>query len=91
MTRCRSQRAIARGAEAEWVKITGSKTVGADFHQQSVRWPKGRPAALGIWQNAAVSELGIERTEARRSVKIANLSKEAEAWRPHGSMRHSSE
>ena len=55
---------------AEWVRLTAEKEVSA---QSAPKLP-GRPQG-GI--NAAVRELGIDRTEAQRAVKIASITPEA--------------
>lgn len=62
---------------AEWVRLTEGKAAGATC---AGSLPDGRKAgpqhqARGI--NAATRELGIERTEAQRAVKIASMAPEA--------------
>jgi len=59
---------------AEWVKLTGEKQ--AQVAPVSTRGrTEGRGNQGGI--NAAVRDLGIDRTEAQRAVKIASLAPEA--------------
>lgn len=60
---------------AEWVKLTDEK-VKAQVAPLTKPHDRGRPNQ-GI--NAAVRELGIDRTEAQRAVKIAGISEEAKA------------
>lgn len=57
---------------AEWVRLTDEKNKGAICADI----PRGRGQPQG-GVNAAVRELGIERTEAQRAVKIAGISEEA--------------
>jgi len=54
---------------ARWVKLTGDKNKGATCADI----PKGRGQPQG-GVNAAVRDLGIDRTEAQRSVKIASIT-----------------
>jgi hypothetical protein len=64
---------------AEWVKLTGKIIDAAQVapHRKAGQQPGGI--------NAAVRDLGINRTEAQRSVKIASMEPEAkEAARQHG-------
>jgi hypothetical protein len=66
----------------EWVRITGEKESRAQPAPSEKSHTGGRPDR-GI--NAAVRELGIDRTEARRSVKIAARAVIAEsAMNPWG-------
>ncbi|GAN55453.1 hypothetical protein [Tanticharoenia sakaeratensis] len=59
---------------AEWVRITENKLA----HNEPVsRAKEGRGNTGGV--RAAVRELGIERNEAQRAVKIAGISEEARA------------
>ena len=70
---------------AEWIRITGEKAVSAQLAPKLSargRSGEGRPES-GI--NAAVRDLGIDRTEAQRAVKIASITPEAkEAARAAG-------
>ena len=62
---------------AEWVRLTEGKIVGASC---AGSLPDGRRAGPQHQQrgiNAAVRDLGIERTQAQRAVKIASLTPEA--------------
>jgi ParB-like chromosome segregation protein Spo0J len=66
---------------AEWVKLTEDKAK-AQVAPSEKQHTGGRPNQ-GI--NEAVRDLGIERTEAQRSMKIASMGPEAkEAARQHG-------
>jgi hypothetical protein len=61
---------------AEWVKLTGEKAKA----QVAPSGHTGGRENKGI--NAAVRELGIDRTDAQRSIKVANLSPEAKDAAP---------
>lgn len=56
---------------AEWVRLTGEKPGQVD--QVSPKGGRGIEGGL----SAATRELGIDRTEARRAVKIASIAPEA--------------
>ncbi len=62
---------------AEWVRLTGEKAVGAScatsLKDGRKAGPQHRPSGI----NAAVRELGIDRTEAQRSLKIASIPESA--------------
>jgi ParB family chromosome partitioning protein len=58
---------------AEWVRLTEEK----QSAQLAPKAPVGHRPQGGI--NAAVRELGIDRTEAQRAVKIAGITPEAKA------------
>lgn len=66
---------------AEWVRLTEEKNIGATC--ADIQRGRGQPKG-GI--NAAVRDLGIDRTEAQRAVKIASITPEARAAeeRVHG-------
>jgi ParB-like chromosome segregation protein Spo0J len=65
---------------AEWVKLTEDK-LGQVAQVSNNKGGRGKEGGL----SAAVRDLGIERTEARRSVTIAGMQPEAkEAARQHG-------
>ena len=58
---------------AEWVRLTEEK----QSAQLAPKGPVGHRPQGGI--NAAVRELGIDRTQAQRAVKIAAITPEAKA------------
>ncbi len=61
---------------AEWVRITGEKLAQQPAQvAPPVRKHGHAQAPTGI--NAAVRDLGIDRTEAQRAVKIASIAPEA--------------
>jgi hypothetical protein len=61
---------------AQWVKLTGEKQPAQVAPvNRGGRAPGGKPNQGGI--NAAVRDLGIDRTEAGRAVKIASIAPEA--------------
>jgi hypothetical protein len=62
---------------AEWVKLTGEKL--GQVAPVSAKGGRGNEGGV----RAAVRDLGIERTEARRAVKLAGLSEEAPATTLH--------
>lgn len=57
---------------AEWVRLTEEKNKGATCADT----PRGRGQPQG-GINAAVRDLGVDRTEAQRAVKVSSLSDEA--------------
>jgi hypothetical protein len=59
---------------ARWIELTDRKNKGASCADI----PKGRGQPKG-GINAATRELGIDRSEAQRAVKIASLTPEAKA------------
>ena len=61
---------------AEWVKLTKEK-LGQSAQVSNERVVGGRGKEGGL--SAAVRDLGIDRTEARRAVKIASITPEARA------------
>jgi hypothetical protein len=68
---------------AEWVSLTGEKQPAQVAPvNKGGRTVDGKPNQGGI--NAAVRDLGIDRTEAQRSVRIASIAPEAKqaAWSP---------
>ncbi len=68
----RSDLTVAERAEhiAEWVRLTGDRLTGQPAQLAPPVKPRGHAQqSSGI--NAAVRELGINRTEAQRAVKIA--------------------
>jgi hypothetical protein len=67
---------------AEWVRITGEKQSPAQDAPVKSRRADGRGGSVGVGINAAVRDLGIDRTEAQRSVKIASLAPEAKEAAP---------
>jgi ParB/RepB/Spo0J family partition protein len=68
---------------AEWVKLTGEKMAQVAPFLENAKVGAGRGNEGGL--RAAVRDLGIERTEAQRSLKIASMEPEAkEAARQHG-------
>jgi ParB family transcriptional regulator, chromosome partitioning protein len=70
---------------AEWVKITEDKDQSAQVAPIESKRSDGRGHRKAGGINAAVRDLGIERTEAQRSMKIASMEPEAkEAARQHG-------
>jgi hypothetical protein len=62
---------------AEWVRLTGEKAGGAtcagSLPDGRKKGPQHQPSGI----NAAVRDLGIDRTEAQRSIKIASIAPEA--------------
>jgi ParB-like chromosome segregation protein Spo0J len=58
---------------AEWIKLTNEREVSS----QVERKPKGGRPEGGV--EAAAREIGVERNEAHRSIKVASLSDEAKA------------
>jgi ParB family chromosome partitioning protein len=64
---------------AEWVRLTEEKTAGASCASSLKDGRKAGPQHQPSGINAAVRELGIDRTEAQRAVKIAGIAPEAKA------------
>jgi ParB-like chromosome segregation protein Spo0J len=60
---------------AEWVRLTAEKS-SAQVAPVKSRRADGRGGPVGEGINAAVRDLGIDRTEAQRAIKIANLEPE---------------
>jgi ParB family chromosome partitioning protein len=60
---------------AEWVRLTEEKGKLAQLAPVSPKGGRGNEGGI----NAAVRELGIDRTQAQRAVKIAGISDEAKA------------
>jgi ParB family chromosome partitioning protein len=58
---------------AEWVRLTDAKP--AQLAQVSAKGGRGIEGGL----SAATRELGIDRTEAQRAVKVASIAPEAKA------------
>ena len=65
---------------AEWVRLTEAKVAGATCagHDATGRKRSAQQQPGGI--NAAVRELGIDRSEAQRAVKIASIAPEAKEF-----------
>ena len=59
---------------AEWVRLTGEKQSLAQVAPMKSRRSDGRGGSVGQGINAAVRDLGIDRTEAQRAVKIGALA-----------------
>jgi ParB family chromosome partitioning protein len=57
---------------AEWIKLTGEKVA----HAAQLA-PHGKAGQQSGGTNAAVRELGIDRTDAQRAVRVAGLSEPA--------------
>jgi ParB family chromosome partitioning protein len=69
---------------AEWVRITegkaGEKLAGATCAtQHDARGQRKSPQQMPSGINAAVRELGVERTQAQRAVKISAITPKAKA------------
>jgi ParB family chromosome partitioning protein len=62
---------------AEWVRLTDVSS--AQVAPVKSRRTDGRGGPVGDGINAATRELGIDRTEAQRAVKIAGITPEARA------------
>ena len=62
---------------AEWIRLTSRIASPAQLAPVKSRRADGRGGSLGAGINAAVRELGIDRTEAQRAVKIASIPAEA--------------
>lgn len=62
---------------AEWVALTGEKTAGASCADSLHDGRKAGPQHQQRGINAATRELGIDRTQAQRAVKIASITPEA--------------
>jgi len=70
---------------AEWIRLTAEKQSPAQLAPVKSRREDGRGGGVGQGINAAVRELGIDRTEAQRAVKIDAIAPEAkEAARAAG-------
>jgi len=67
--------------EAEWIALTEAKQAAAKPAQVAPVSQRGRMEGRGNTGgiNAATRDLGIERTQAQRSVKIASITPEAKA------------
>lgn len=63
---------------AEWIRLTGEELQSAQVAPNETKRADGRGHRRKGGINAAASELGIERTEAQRAVKVDKITAEAE-------------